>query len=56
MEFESPSLKATTMKAPVVEVEVLEWVEAVASRSTLLLLRIQRVLAIVKLSTHLCWG
>ncbi|MPC68602.1 hypothetical protein E2C01_062805 [Portunus trituberculatus] len=39
-----------------VEVEVLEWVEAVATGTPLLLLRVQGVLSIVKLGTHFCWG
>lgn len=54
MEFESPSLETSTRETPMVEVEVLEWVEAMATRTPLLLLRVQRVLSIVKLGTHLC--
>lgn len=37
VEFEASALEATTWEASVVEVEVLEWVEAVAPRSPLLL-------------------
>lgn len=56
MKFETSTMESTTREASMLEVEVLEGVETMATRALLLLLWVKRVFSSVKLLSHFCWS